>query len=131
MQPFEILQLIAEESSQVDASLEFWLMASFAVVVAAHAARDSLTRLSRHGLAGIYLLFCLTTFIKFWADLESLFYYADQLVGTDYEINRPSNGVAMLSRILLYLLGSSCSIAFIYLADRIRPSRDNKLSNPL
>ena len=121
MESFEILQLIAEESSQVDASLEFWLMASFAVVVAAHAARDSLTPLSRHGLAGIYLVFCLTTFTKFWADLESLFFYAGKLVGTEYELDRPANGVAMLARIVLYLLGSSCSIAFIYLADRIRP----------
>jgi hypothetical protein len=119
LEAFEILQLMSDEAGQVDDSLEFWLMGSFAVVVAAHAARESLTSLSRHALVAIYALFCLTTLIKFWADVDSLLYYAQMLEGSDYTMNRISNAFAGVSRLALYLFGSAGSITYIYLSRRI------------
>jgi hypothetical protein len=110
---------MSDEAGQVDDSLEFWLMGSFAVVVAAHAARESLTSLSRHALVAIYALFCLTTLIKFWADVDSLLYYAQMLEGSDYTMNRISNALAGVSRLALYLFGSAGSITYIYLSRRI------------
>ena len=122
LEAFEILQLMSDEAAQVDAGLEFWLMGSFAVVVAAHAARESLTPQTRHALAGIYALFCVTTLIKFWADVDSLYYYSRLLEGTDYALVRLSNGAAGVARLTLYLVGSAGSIAYIYLSRSVGES---------
>jgi hypothetical protein len=116
LEAFEILQLMADEAGQVDDSLEFWLMGSFAVVVAAHTARESLTPRTRHALAAIYTLFCVTTLIKFWADVDSLLYYAQMFEESDYTMNRIPNTIAGVSRLALYLIGSAGSIAYIYLS---------------
>jgi len=116
MEPSAILELIAGESAQVDSSFEYWLAASFAVVVAAHVGRGSFTASHRHMLSCVYLLFCVTTLTKFWADTDSISYYASLLQGTEFTVNRTSNIVAGLARVVMYLVGSVLVTAFIYQA---------------
>ena len=112
------MQLIAAESDQFDANFEFWLMASFAVVVAAHAARDSLALKYRYLLAGLYLLFTIETLIKVWADIEAVYYYQTLLAETEYTSDRPSNYLAVVARVLIYVAGSASAIWYIFRAGK-------------
>ena len=115
MEAFEILQLVTAEAEQVDANFEFWLMGSFAVIVAVYAARNSLTMGYKHALATIYVFFCITTAIKFWADVDSISYYEGLLEGSGYTSMRLSNMFAGWSRIAVMLIGSIIAVTYIYL----------------
>ena len=125
MDPAAIRELIALESSQIDASFEYWLAASFAVVVAVHAARGSLSRFARLLLSGAYLVFTIGTLLKFWADVSEITHLNELLVGTALDASTAANWWAASARVFMYLLFSSMVIAFVFLSESI-VSNENK-----
>ena len=93
MDPAAIRELIALESSQMDASFEYWLAASFAVVVAAYSARESLSRLARFILSGAYVIFTVGTLLKFRADASEIVQMNALLVGSELDANTSAIGL--------------------------------------
>ena len=116
MDPAAIRELIALESSQIDASFEYWLGASFAVVVAAYSARASLTRVARYALSGAYLIFTIGTLLKFWADLSEITLMNELLADTELAADSAANWVAAVGRIVMYVLFSGGVVAFTFLS---------------
>jgi hypothetical protein len=119
MDPAAIRELIALESSQIDASFEYWLSASFAVVVAAYAARESLSRLARYILSGAYLIFTIGTLLKFWADVSEIVQLSELLIGTDFDARTVPNWLAAGARVFMYLFFSSIVTMFVFLSESI------------
>jgi hypothetical protein len=67
-------------------------------------------------LSSLYLLFCIGTLVKFWADFESLRYFEGLLQGTGFSVDRLSNALAGYARVALYVVGSVVVTIFIYQA---------------
>ena len=59
MTSYETLALFYETSNTLDRFFDFWLSATFAVVVAAHLGRDSINRSYARVIVVLYLSFCL------------------------------------------------------------------------
>jgi hypothetical protein len=118
MDPIALRELIALESAQIDASFEYWLGASFAVVVAAHAARDSMSQLHKYVLSGAYLLFTIGTLVKFWADVSEIRHFNNLLLGTELDSYTLPNVAAGYSRIGMYIVFSSLVTAFVFFPGR-------------
>ena len=116
MDPTAVRELIALESGQFDASFEYWLAASFAVVLAAHAARDSMVKVHRFTLSGVYVLFCLATAAKAWSDLNEIGQLNDLLVDTALNVNNLPNRVAVFARTAIYVVFSVVVTAFVLLS---------------
>jgi hypothetical protein len=114
MDPESLRELVALESAQWDASFEYWLGASFAVVVAAHAARDSLLTKHRQMLCGVYVLFCLATLAKSWADVDEIARINNLIIDTDLSVVTVPNIVATIGRYFIYLVFSVVVTVFIF-----------------
>ena len=122
MDPAVLRELIALESAQWDASFEYWLGASFAVVVATHAARDSLLRKHTQMLCGVYVLFCLATFAKNWADLDEMVRLSALIIDTELSVSTVPNVIATVSRLLIYLVFSVLVTVFIFQSGSLQKS---------
>ena len=119
-----IRELIALESAQIDASFEYWLGASFAVVVAAHAGRETMSKALKRALSGAYLLFTLGTLVKFWADLSEITHLNALLLDTELDVATTPNLVAGVTRIAMYIVFSAMVTAFVFFGGSIAVSRD-------
>ena len=114
MDPASLRELVALESAQWDASFEYWLGASFAVVVAAHAARGSLLTRHRQMLCGVYVLFCIATFAKSWADVDEIARINDLIIDTGLSVVTVPNIIATIARYIIYLVFSVLVTVFIF-----------------
>ena len=56
LSPAELLEFIMLHESVIDSQLQFWMTATFAIVVASFAARDVLTHRMRLIVSGLYLV---------------------------------------------------------------------------
>jgi hypothetical protein len=119
-----IRELIALESAQVDASFEYWLGASFAVVVAAHAGRESMSKFLKHSLSGAYLLFTLGTLVKFWADVSEITHLNALLLDTELDVATTPNQAAGFTRIAMYIVFSAMVTAFVLLGGKSEAGRE-------
>ena len=86
---------------------------AFAVVVAAHAARDSLSGFHRRALASVYGVFCLATLAKAWADLSEIGLLNEMIVGTPFDVNTAPNWVAAVFRLVIYVVFSIVVTIFV------------------
>ena len=116
MDPTALRELIALESGQFDASFEYWIGASFAVVVAVHTARDSMLKFHRYTLCTVYILFCFVTTAKAAADLAEIAHINELLSGTALDVNTLPNRIAAFSRLVLYVVFSVVVVAFILMS---------------
>ncbi len=94
-------------------TFEFWLGASFAVVVAVHAARESITRELRLALTCLYLFFVLSTLVKTWADMHTMAMYEAYLTEDNIDVRSLPNILVMVTRVTIYLLGSATVVWYI------------------
>ena len=117
MDPAAIRELIAMESSQIDASFEYWLAASFAVVVTAYSARHSLSKTVKWVLSGVYLIFTAGTLIKFAADATEIVQMNALIAGTELDADSWDNRIAGYTRIAMYVLFTGVVVAFVFHAD--------------
>ena len=121
MDPSAIRELIALESSQMDASFEYWLAASFAVVVAAYSARYSMNKITQAVLSATYLVFTVGTLIKFSADASEINQLNELLIGTELDVDTLPIRMAAIARLAMYIVFSSLVIAFVFFAAKIDP----------
>ena len=119
-----IRELIALESVQVDASFEYWLGASFAVVVAAHTGRESMSKFLKRALSGAYLLFTLGTLIKFWADVSEIMHLNAFLLDTELDVATVPNRAAGFARIAMYIVFSAMVTAFVFFGGTSQSGRE-------
>ena len=126
MDPTAIRELIALESSQIDASFEYWLAASFAVVVAAHAARGSLSNIARYCLSSAYLIFTIGTLLKFWADVSEITQMNALLAGNPLDADTTPNWIAAGARVGMYILFSGMVTAFVFLSESMFSKGNNQ-----
>ncbi|NRB70948.1 MAG: hypothetical protein HRU51_03430 [Xanthomonadales bacterium] len=99
-----------------DSTINFWITATFAVLVASHSLRNSMTtQLSRY-LAGLYVAFCLYTLLR----AGSIYVEAYKLswVMMEYGIgfSRASslmNFLSNLTMLLIFIVASFVTVRFV------------------
>lgn len=90
MSEFELRSLLIEYGSAIDAQSNFWLTATFAVVVASHIAGHHFNRWGRGGVVLLYLLACTVFYLRYisTADLITSTIYALRNLDIEVEITK-------------------------------------------
>ena len=110
----------------MDASFEYWLAASFAVVVAAYSARDSMNKIIQVVLSTAYLIFTVGTLIKFRADASEINQLNALLIGSELNVDTLPNRMAAYARLAMYIVFSSMVVAFVFFSAKIDSIRGSK-----
>jgi len=72
MTEFELQQLMADTSAAIDGQFQFWITATFAVVVASYTAGARLSRWVRVSLAVLYLMAVAMFYLRWFASASDL-----------------------------------------------------------
>lgn len=122
MSEYEILDTMAAIIAMLDVTLEFWLTATFAVVVAAHFAGDRFTRSMSATITFLYLAATFLMMLRSVSGMLDWSNYADRLAAlqaADGTAPPESALQAAVSlgmgsvRVALFLAGTAAAIYFI------------------
>jgi len=115
---FELRSLLIEYGSAIDAQFNFWLTASFAVVVASHVAGHHFNRWGRAGLVFLYLLACTVFYLRYvsTADLITSAIFALRDLAIEVEITK----LGLYTRIIRQILMLSGTVFAVLIV--VRPT---------
>ena len=67
---FKLLQMVDVSISRLESVFQFWLSATFAVIVASHLTGDKLTKIYAGMLSSLYLVFTFSVIVRMiaWRD---------------------------------------------------------------
>jgi len=110
----DALELMAGEVSQIDAAFQFWLASTFAVIVAAHSIRETMTNRLKATITLLYVLLAIYSLTKSLGDFHQLMYLADFAATQGYELPTELNSIAGVIRFLLYFVGTIAAVIFVW-----------------
>ena len=84
MSEHELTTLVYELFRDMDGQIEFWMQATFAVVVAAFFAGDRLSRGIRRAVAALYLIASLLAALRWTLFLRRTLSYRDEMIAAGY-----------------------------------------------
>jgi hypothetical protein len=116
MSDYELLELLHSHVNQVDSSFEFWLTATFAVIVAVHTTRESATFPLRILISTLYVSLSIIVMAHTWGDFQQIAAYQQQIdikPAGDF-----ANGIAVLVRAALYVVGTATAVVAIFRYDK-------------
>jgi len=126
MTEFEVRQLITDANGAINDQFQFWMAATFAVVVAAYTAGPQISRRARGWLATIYLL-AVATFLVRWAgagremgeDVQRL-----REIGATLGVVGGAMPVVVASlRLIVIILGTTVAAVMILRPSTLQPRR--------
>ena len=120
MEAAEALELMAAEVSQIDAAFQFWLGSTFAVLVAVHSIRESITTRLKSIVVLLYVLLAMYSVVKSIGDYQQLIYLAEIASSKGYELPGDFTSIAGLIRFALYLVGTISTIIYIWRTRRYK-----------
>ncbi len=110
----EALELMAGEMAQIDATFQFWLASTFAMIVAVHTISEGAEMRIKIVLTILYLLLSVYSVTKTVGDFQQLIYLSSFTASEN--INMPTDvaGLAGLMRFVIYGLGSISALVFVW-----------------
>lgn len=112
----ELYELIAMHVAQIDASFEFWLTISFAVLMAIHIAGNSMKAALKRLLCGLYLAASIISIFLTLGDMAQAGEFVRQL--PELPTGTPWNTVGQVTRLALYFLGTIAVSLAIFRYDK-------------
>jgi hypothetical protein len=114
MSEFELNTLLIEYSAAIDSQFNFWMAATFAIVVATHTAGDKLNRTGRLGLVLLYLLACAVFYFRYLGAADQVTYAIEQLLELGRQSPSPELGFATrLVRQVLLTIGTIFAVVVV------------------
>jgi hypothetical protein len=114
MSEFELNTLLIEYSAAIDSQFNFWMAATFAIVVAAHTAGDKLNRTGRLVLVLIYLLACSVFYLRYLGAADQVTYAIKQLLELGRQSPSPELGIATrLVRQIVLTIGTIFAVVVV------------------
>ncbi len=111
LSPAELLEFILLHESVIDSQLQFWMTATFAIVVASFAARDVLTHRMRLIVSGLYLVATFVFASRWLYQALNILVYATAL--SDVGITMPVPWATIVGRIVLMSFGTLMTLYFV------------------
>ena len=111
LSPAELLELIVLHESVIDSQLQFWMTATFAIVVATFAARDVLTHRMRLIVSGLYLVATFVFASRWLYEVLDILVFATAL--SDVGITLPVPWATIVGRIVLMSFGTLVTLYFV------------------
>ena len=113
----ELLELILLHESVIDSQLQFWMTATFAIVVASFAARDVLTHRMRLIVSGLYLVATFVFASRWLYAVLDILVYATAL--SDIGITMlPAPWATIVGRIVLMSFGTLMTLYFVIVGSK-------------
>ena len=127
MSEFELRSLLIEYGSAIDAQFNFWLTATFAVVVASHIAGHHFNRWGRGGVVLLYLLACTVFYFRYisTADLITSAIYA--LRDLDIEVTKLGLYTRFARQILMFG-GTVFAVLIVVRPALLRPKKTEQIA---
>lgn len=116
MSESELHELIAMHVAQIDASFEFWLTISFAVLMAIHITGNSMKAALKRLLCCLYVAASLISIFLTLGDMIQAGEFVQQL--DEPPSATPFNAIAQGSRLVLYVIGTIAISVAIFRYDR-------------
>lgn len=114
MSEFELNILVIEYSAAIDSQFNFWMAATFAIVVASHTAGDKLNRAGRLVLVLLYLLACAVFFLRYLAAADQVTYAIQELLAAGGQSPSPELGsITRLGRQTLLIVGTLFAVIVV------------------
>ncbi len=116
LSPAELLEFIMLHESVIDSQLQFWMTATFAIVVASFAARDVLTHRMRLIVSGLYLVATFVFASRWLYEVLDILVYATAL--SDVGITMPAPLATIVGRIVLMSFGTLVTVYFVIVGSK-------------
>jgi hypothetical protein len=114
MSEFELNTLLIEYSAAIDSQFNFWMAATFAIVIASHTTGDKLNRPGRLGLVLLYLLACSVFYLRYLGAVDQVTYAIEQLLELGRQSPSPELGIATrLVRQMLLAIGTIFAVVVV------------------
>ncbi len=120
LSPAELLEFILLHESVIDSQLQFWMTATFAIVVASFVARDFLTHRMRLIVSGLYLVATFVFASRWLYEVLDILVYANAL--SDLGISGTAPWATVVGRIVLMLFGTLVTIYFVIVGSKPQAS---------
>ena len=111
LSPAELLEFILLHESVIDSQLQFWMTATFAIVVASFAARDVLTHRMRLIVSGLYLVATFVFASRWLYQALNILVYATALSDVGFSMRVPL--ATIVGRIVLMSFGTLMTLYFV------------------
>jgi hypothetical protein len=106
MSEAEIRELLLMHVDQLDSAFEFWLTASFAVVIAIHMTRQALSHNIRILICMLYLSTSLVAILLTIGDVSQIVVFTQEIDPGGSLPGAISNFAALILRFVVYLVGT-------------------------
>ena len=116
LSPAELLEFIMLHESVIDSQLQFWMTATFGIVVASFAARDVLTHRMRLIVSGLYLVATFVFASRWLYAVLDILVYATAL--SDVGITMPVPFATIVGRIVLMSFGTLVTVYFVIVGSK-------------
>lgn len=114
MSEFELNTLLVEYSAAIDSQFNFWMAATFSIVVASHTAGDKLNRTGRLVLVMLYLLACSVFYLRYLGAAGQVSYAIEQLLEFGQQSPSSELGIATsLVRQALLIIGTIFAVIVV------------------
>jgi hypothetical protein len=125
MSEFELNTLLIEYSAAIDSQFNFWMAATFAIVVASHTAGDKLNRTGRLGLVLLYLLACSVFYLRYLGAADQVTYAIEQLLEMGQQSPSSELGIATrLIRQTLLIVGTIFAVVVVVWPSLLQVARN-------
>lgn len=114
MTEYEVLSLIRESVVAINQDFEFFLTATFAVIVTSYAVGDKLGTFPRILLATLYLAATVLFYLRYETISGQAGYYIQLLTEMGSEFPQPQRGVHAVLRKLIMVLSSLAAVYLIF-----------------
>ena len=117
MTAYELTSLIYEIFRDMDSMMEFWISATFAVVVAVFVAREHLSRAMLMMILGLYVAASVMFALRWVVFLRRTFHYREELIkltGSDIPTDDVLVGVIVVLIISIFMLGIGATSYFLH-----------------
>ena len=107
----ELMELIFLHQSMIDTQVQFWMTATFAIVVASFARRSFLTRTTRLMVCGLYLV-ATFVFVSRWAYVTRDIFTLNQALA-DLGVTLAPPWATIFARVVLMAFGTLATLHFV------------------
>ena len=121
MNTADILQLVGGEIAQIDSGFEFWLVATFGVVVAIHAIRETILPRLKLMISLLYGALTLFALLETIGSLSQIEYLLSLIRDDQFDPEQLANLSAISSvilRLVIYVVGSISVLVFVFRYDQ-------------
>ena len=127
MTEYEIQMALLETSFAVSDTFQFWMAATFAVVVASYTAGQNLAYFIRGAIALVYIIAIAMFYFRYMDAADHVFYYIELLKNMESEY--PLRRVSLISTLRKLLMIGGSLLALVFILSPIWSDKNGLLGN--